>query len=61
MPTPTEMIRCAVTLSKNHVLPLLEELDQKIQELEAKVELQRAEIEALKDRLMKNESVLVRK
>ena len=54
--------KLSILLVKRDVLPpILEELNRKFQELETKVELQRAEIETLKNRLTKNESMLPKK
>jgi hypothetical protein len=54
--------KLSILLVKRDVLPpILEELNRKFQELETKIEVQRVEIETLKDRLSKNESMLPKK
>jgi hypothetical protein len=61
MPTSTEFGRVITNIVKREILSVLQALHTKIQELEAKVEVQRLEIETLKDRLTKNESMLSKK
>ncbi len=54
--------KLSLLIVKRDVLPpILEEINRKFQELETKIELQRVEIETLKDRLTKNESMLSKK
>jgi hypothetical protein len=61
MPTSTEFGRAITNIVKREILSVLRALHTKIQELESKVEVQRLEIETLKDRLTKNESMLPKK
>ena len=58
MPTPTDIARAVTKVVKAEILSVLQALHTKIQELETKVELQQIEIDTLKDRLTKNESIL---
>jgi hypothetical protein len=61
MPTPTDIARAVTKVVKAEILSVLQALHTKIQELESKVEVQRLEIETLKNRLTKNESMLPKK
>jgi len=61
MPTSTEFGRAITNIVKREILSVLQALHTKIQELESKVEVQRLEIETLKDRLTKNESMMPKK
>jgi hypothetical protein len=58
MPTPTDIARAVTKVVKAEILSVLQALHTKIQELETKIELQQIEIDTLKDRLTKNESIL---
>ena len=57
----TEFGRAIANIVKREIFSVLQTLRTKIQELETKVEVQRLEIETLKDRLTKNESMLPKK
>ncbi len=61
MPTPTDIARAVTKSVKAEILSVLQALQTKIGELETKIELQQIEIETLKDRLTKNESMLPKK
>jgi|688.fasta_scaffold750874_3 hypothetical protein len=61
MPASTEFGRAITNIVKREILSVLQALHTKIQELESKVEVQRLEIETLKNRLTKNESMLPKK
>jgi hypothetical protein len=58
MPTSTEFGRAITNIVKREILSVLRALHTKIRELETKIELQQIEIDTLKDRLTKNESIL---
>jgi hypothetical protein len=58
MPTPTDIARAVTKVVKAEILSVLQALHTKIRELETKIELQQIEIDTLKDRLTKNESIL---
>ncbi len=57
----TEFGRAIANIVKREIFSVLQILRTKIQELETKIEVQRLEIETLKDRLTKNESMLPKK